>query len=1565
MYRVVAFDRVLTDAEKQSWQKAGWELVGYLPDRAYLLRGIPGRAKATAEPQAVAWSRLSAEMKLTQLLSNGNVPDYVEVRDRWEVLFLLPDTRSALRFEEQLSGSTVAQVVRVETDEPQVVRVHVVPQALRALAAHPAVQFVQQKEAPAEPENNVGRKNHRTNAVQNEYTGGRNYDGSGVVVGLGDDGDVGPHVDYTGRILANYSNASQGNHGDHVGGTILGGGNKDPRGRGNAPGADMVYYSYPGNLTQVDNHYGLHAVRITNSSYSDGCNAGYTMNTRTMDQDIRQNKKLMHVFSAGNNGTANCNYGAGAGWGNITGGHKQGKNVIAVANLDGNDAIANSSSRGPAHDGRIKPEVAALGTNVFSTIENHSYASYTGTSMACPGTAGTLATLYQAYRSTHTGQDPDGGLVKAILMNTADDLGNAGPDFLYGYGRINALRAVRAIEQNRFLIDSLGAGQTDTLNLNVPANTKELRVMVYWTDPEALANAGRALVNNLNFRLVRDGQFWLPWVLNPNKNVASLNAPAVRALDSLNNVEQVTLADPLAGPYKILVNGFNVPQGPQKYYVVYEFVPDYVELTYPMGGEAVVPGSNESVRWDASSGTTPFTLEWSANGGASWSFAGTAPAAARSANWSVPTTPTGDLRLRIVRGTQSDETNAPLKNIGVPAALTVAWMCPDSTKLTWNTVPGASAYTVYRLGARDMDSLTTVVAPTLTVVMPAVQNTWFAVAAVTNNGRAGGRCIAIEKGTTLSGCIVEKDASVQSITSPVAGQLPSCQPTGNINVQFVWKNAGTDTLTTVPFAYRLNNGAPVSQTVSGTFLPGFQGPISFTVPANSGALGTYILAVYSSLAGDQNRYNDTVKVVFSVVASGALATLPYVQNFDTFTNCSTASNCASTVCALGGGLTNAPNGAVDGIDWRVHNSTTPTTNTGPNGDHTTGNGKYLYLEATNCFNQVAHLLLPCVNLANTTLPELSVWVNMNGASIGTFAIDVLVDNVWNLNAVPPKSGPQGSNWFQVKASLANYVGKVIQIRLRGTTGATGSSDLAVDDISIQEITAAPVASFSAAPSNACPGQTITLTDASTNGSLSRVWRIQPSGAVFVNGTDSTSAVAKIQLNSVGVYAVTLRVTNPFGSDTTTLSNALTISNGGMLPLAQNFNSVWVPSGWSLGNPDNGTTWDRVNVVNRDGTSSQAARLDNYNYNAPLAEDYLVTPTLNVQGAAGKMTFDVAYAPYSASYPDGLRVDISTDCGQTWTPSGYAKPWNILATTAATTSAFTPNNAAQWRVDTVNFPANLTSVAFRFASINGYGNNLYVDNVNIVLNTAVAPVANIAPVNGTVCLAVNKNYSAQNVVSTSTYSWNFGPNAAPSVASGPGPHSVMYVMPGAQNVVLTVTNSVGTAVDTLALNVPAPLVPQYSYTSNFGQQTVDFTDLTVQPTTSRLWTFSDGTTSALASLTKPFPSTGGTFSVQLRVTDACGPVDTSFTVYVSGVGLGEGGLALWAVPNPTTGWVRWESNGLSVLSWKAVDQLGRVVRVSGSDELTRVDLSQVPAGLYTLEAVTDRGAVSVRVQVMPQ
>ena len=92
---------------------------------------------------------------------------------------------------------------------------------------------------------------------------------------------------------------------------------------------------------------------------------------------------------------------AGSGWGNVTGGHKQGKNVIAVANLTLTGELASSSSRGPAADGRIKPDIGAKGSSVNSTVPTNDYDLKTGTSMSCPGIAGVMAQVYQGYKELH------------------------------------------------------------------------------------------------------------------------------------------------------------------------------------------------------------------------------------------------------------------------------------------------------------------------------------------------------------------------------------------------------------------------------------------------------------------------------------------------------------------------------------------------------------------------------------------------------------------------------------------------------------------------------------------------------------------------------------------------------------------------------------------------------------------------------------------------------------------------------------------------------------------------------------------------------------------------------------------------------------------------------------------------------------------------------------------------------------------------------------------------------------------------------------------------------------
>ncbi len=71
-----------------------------------------------------------------------------------------------------------------------------------------------------------------------------------------------------------------------------------------------------------------------------------------------------------------------------------------------------------------------------------------------------------------------------MLTNNADDLGNPGPDFKYGYGRANGLRAAKAIENGWFMADTISQNQTDTISIVVPAGLGELRVMLHWTDPK-------------------------------------------------------------------------------------------------------------------------------------------------------------------------------------------------------------------------------------------------------------------------------------------------------------------------------------------------------------------------------------------------------------------------------------------------------------------------------------------------------------------------------------------------------------------------------------------------------------------------------------------------------------------------------------------------------------------------------------------------------------------------------------------------------------------------------------------------------------------------------------------------------------------------------------------------------------------------------------------------------------------------------------------------------------------------------------------------------------------------
>ena len=116
--------------------------------------------------------------------------------------------------------------------------------------------------------------------------------------------------------------------------------------------------------------------------------------------------------------------------------------VITVGAIDELGDILEESSRGPTTSGEIKPDLVTLGVNVVSALAQtkSNTSSMSGTSMAVPQVSGAAAIILQA---EPTLEPLD---IKRIFLKTADDLGEPGADYVYGYGALNLTRALESIK---------------------------------------------------------------------------------------------------------------------------------------------------------------------------------------------------------------------------------------------------------------------------------------------------------------------------------------------------------------------------------------------------------------------------------------------------------------------------------------------------------------------------------------------------------------------------------------------------------------------------------------------------------------------------------------------------------------------------------------------------------------------------------------------------------------------------------------------------------------------------------------------------------------------------------------------------------------------------------------------------------------------------------------------------------------------------------------------------------------------------------------------------------------
>jgi len=222
--------------------------------------------------------------------------------------------------------------------------------------------------------------------------------------------------------------------------------------------------------------------------------------------------------------------------------------------------ISSFSSLGPPDDGRVKPDLAANGVQVFSSTSNGSYLNDSGTSMAAPTITGSLALLREHWSNLFGTAPLRAASLKALAIHTADEAGGfAGPDYRFGWGLMNTQTAAELLTEHEQSGDALRhlkqtvLSDGDYVEFTVRAiGSQPLRVTAAWTDPAGTVpakavdvdtDATRALVNDLDLRLIDSTTTHYPWKLNP----ANPTAAATRSGDNKrDNVEQVLVDAPTA-----------------------------------------------------------------------------------------------------------------------------------------------------------------------------------------------------------------------------------------------------------------------------------------------------------------------------------------------------------------------------------------------------------------------------------------------------------------------------------------------------------------------------------------------------------------------------------------------------------------------------------------------------------------------------------------------------------------------------------------------------------------------------------------------------------------------------------------------------------------------------------------------------------------------------------------------------------------------------------------------------------------------------------------------------------